>query len=212
MTRPILILSAAAFSLAACTAPDGSPRPNTATGAAVGGLFGGLLGATTGGNKTENVVIGAAIGATVGGLIGQELDRQAEALRASMSSDGISIVNTGSELVVSLPNDITFASGSSALTPGLRSDLAALARNLNAFPDSTADIIGHTDSTGEAGANQLLSTERAAAVMAVLVSNGVDVNRLRAIGRGESEPKASNLSEAGRAENRRVEIIIRPTS
>jgi outer membrane protein OmpA-like peptidoglycan-associated protein len=210
MTRPIHVLAAATLALAGCTAPDGSPRPNTTTGAAIGGVVGAILGANSGGNKRDNVVIGAAVGAAVGGLIGQELDRQAEALRASMDSDGIMIVNTGSELVVSLPNDITFEVGSAALTPAVRADLAALGRNLNEFPDTTADIIGHTDSTGDAGMNQRLSTERAATVMAVLVNTGVDPVRLRAIGRGENEPKASNLTDQGRAENRRVEIIIRP--
>ena len=182
MTRPILILSAAALGLSACTLPDVLPRPDTTADPAVGAQA------------------------------GQEMEGQAAALRAGMSSKGISVVNTGAELVVTLPNDMTFPSGTSALTPAVRSDLAALARNLNAFPGTAADIISHTDSTGDAGANQLLTTERAAAIMAALVSNGVDVNRLRAIGRGESDPKASNLSEGGRAENRRVEIIIRPAT
>ncbi len=85
-----------------------------------------------------------------------------------------------------------------------------LAGSLNDYPDTTIDVIGHTDNVGDAGYNQDLSARRARAVTRVLVSNGVGQSRLRAIGRGEAEPVATNQTEEGRALNRRVEIIIRP--
>jgi outer membrane protein OmpA-like peptidoglycan-associated protein len=210
LSKPVLLVTLGAFTLAACTAPDGTPRPKTTEGAVIGGIVGGILGLSAGGNKKNNVVIGTAIGATLGGLVGQELDRQEEALRASLTNGEVGIVNTGRELVVTLPEDITFDTGSALLRSDLRDDLVALADNLNQFPDTTADIIGHTDNVGAAGYNQRLSFQRAEAVVAVLNNAGVAASRMRAIGRGEDDPKASNLSEAGRAQNRRVEIVIRP--
>ncbi len=209
-SKPILLVTTCAFALAACTSLDGDPRPKTTEGAVIGGIIGGILGVNRPGNKANNVIIGTAIGAAVGGLIGQELDRQAEALRASIGNGDVSIVNTGSELVVTLPESITFDTGSAVLRTSLRSDLVALANNLNEFSNTTVDIIGHTDNVGAAGFNQQLSAQRADAVFATLNSSGVDASRMRAFGRGEDEPKASNLSEDGRAQNRRVEIIIRP--
>jgi outer membrane protein OmpA-like peptidoglycan-associated protein len=210
ISKPVLLIFLGAFTLAACTAPDGSPRPKTTEGAVIGGILGGILGVNTGGDKKSNVIIGTAIGATLGGLIGQELVRQEEALRASLSNGDVGIVNTGSELVVTLPEAITFDTGSAALRGDLRDDLVALAKNLSEFSTTTADIVGHTDNVGSAGFNQKLSTQRAQAVVTVLSDAGVAASRLRAIGRGEEDPKSSNLSEAGRAQNRRVEIIIRP--
>lgn len=209
-TRSLTLLSIGAIALAACTAPDGTRRPKTGEGALIGGIIGGILGAGASGDKRSNVIVGAAVGAALGGVIGQELDRQEQALRDSMSNGQVRIVNTGSELIVTLPEAITFDTASAEVRPGLHGDLAALARNLNDFPDTTVDIIGHTDNVGNAGYNQQLSAERADAVLAILIGGGVEPSRLRAIGRGENEPVASNLTEVGRAENRRVEIIIRP--
>ncbi|MCA8868581.1 MAG: OmpA family protein [Rhodobacteraceae bacterium] len=210
VTKPVLLLSIAALGLAACTDGAGNPRQKTTEGALVGGVIGGILGASRGGNKSKNVIIGTAIGATVGGLVGQQLDRQEDALRNSIGNDQVGIVNTGSELIVTLPEEITFDTGSAMVRSSLLGDLNALAANLNDFPDTTVDVIGHTDSVGDAGYNQKLSSDRANSVLAILTDDGVDNSRMRAIGRGESEPKASNLSPEGRAQNRRVEIIIRP--
>lgn len=210
ISKSFLLTTACLFALAACTSPDGKPRPKTTEGAVIGGMIGGILGLNAKGNKRDNVIIGTAIGAAVGGLIGQELDRQADALRSSLGNGEIGIVNTGSELVVTLPESITFDTGSAVLRESLRGDLTILADNLNEFSNTTVDIIGHTDNVGAAGFNQQLSAQRADSVFIVLNNAGVDAERMRAFGRGEDEPKASNLSEEGRAQNRRVEIIIRP--
>ena len=209
-SRMIATLVVIPFTLSACVSNNGTPMPKTTDGAMLGGLIGGIIGAGRGGNKKNNVIVGAALGAAVGGLIGQELDRQEQALRASMTNDRVKIVNTGSELVVTLPEDITFDTGSAFVRDSLRGDLALLAANINDFPDTTIDVVGHTDNVGAAGFNQKLSTLRAKSVTSILVANGVADSRIRSIGRGEEEPVASNLSEAGRQQNRRVEIIIRP--
>ncbi len=122
---PILMLSASVISLAACTAPDGTPRTNTNEGALIGGIFGGLIGSTAGGNKARNVIAGAAAGAIIGGAIGLALDQQEEALRSSLGNDQVGIVNTGSELIVTLPEAITFDTGSDFVRDSLFSDLGS---------------------------------------------------------------------------------------
>ncbi len=204
-TKPLAVLCIGALGLAGCA--ETGPRQNN--GAAIGAVLGGLFGATRSGGDLGSTAAGAVVGGIVGGAIGQALDRQAGDLRSAMSND-VSVVNTGSELVVTMPNDILFATDSAVVGPTLRRDLAALAQNLQQYPDSTIEVIGHTDNVGDAAYNLSLSRQRAAAVAAILVQNGVSPSRIVTIGRGEDQPVASNLTEAGRQQNRRVEIVIRP--
>ena len=162
---------------------------------------------------TKNgALIGAVAGAAIGGLIGSQLDQQAQDLKNDFDNGQIKVVNTGSELIVTMPQDILFAVDSAVVSSSLTSDLRVLANSLNEYPDTTVDVIGHTDNTGSASYNQQLSAQRAQSVTSILINSGVSSSRLRAIGRGEAEPVASNLDEAGRAQNRRVEIIIRPNA
>lgn len=221
MTRartPLLMASAALLALTACTDPSvqtDDPRQRTKEGMAIGAGLGALAGALTGDNAKERrkaAVIGAAVGAAAGGLIGSQLDKQAEELRQDFGSDEITVIRDGDRLIVTMPQDILFAVDSDYVGTGLKSDLRVLARSLNDYPNTTVDVIGHTDNTGDAAYNQDLSNRRARAVADVLYDAGVATNRIRAYGRGEDEPVASNLTPEGRAQNRRVEIIIRPMS
>ena len=143
-------------------------------------------------------------------LTNQLAQTEAE-LRAAMDSRVV-ITNTGDRLIVTLPQDILFATDSTNVSPALRDDLAALAQNVNVYQNSTLQVVGHTDSDGEAAYNQQLSERRAQAVGNILLSNGVPQQRLQTFGRGESQPVASNLSAAGKAQNRRVEIVILPNA
>lgn len=212
LRTPILLASVAVLGLAACDPfPQGSPdNQRTRTGAATGALIGGLLGATS--NSSERplaTVAGAAAGAIIGGAIGQSLDRQAQELRAQTSGN-IGVVNAGDRLVVTMPQDLLFATDSAAVRPDLQADLRAVAANLRQYPDRRVEVIGHTDSTGDAGYNRDLSARRASAVASVLIGAGVASSSIVTIGQGEDAPIASNLTPEGRAQNRRVEIIIRP--
>lgn len=205
---------AASLALSACNDPatlNSQPDPNAKakTGAIIGAVAGAGLSAATGG-EGANLLLGAAAGAAAGGLIGNQLDKQATELRSELANDGISITNAGDRLIVSLPQDITFATDSATVTPSLRSDIGKVAENLNRYPDSTVQVIGHTDSSGEATYNLGLSLERANAVADILQSGGVGYNRISAIGRGEEDPIASNLTPEGKAQNRRVEIVVIP--
>lgn len=210
LKTPLALLTLGAFTLAGCvTTTEDNRRQNT--GAAAGAILGGALGASSkGGDKLLKTVVGAGIGAAIGGAIGSSLDAQAAELRNSIGNDRVSITNTGSELIVNLPQDILFATDSATLRGDLTQDLQAVARSLLNYPNTTVQVLGHTDNTGSAAYNQNLSQRRAQSVASVLQANGVPGGRIMAIGRGEDQPVASNLSEAGRAQNRRVEIVIRP--
>ena len=206
-----LIASAAALALAGCvTQPTGEPN-RTANGAIIGGLAGAAIGNAVGEDR-ESTLIGAAVGAGVGAAIGNNLDRQAADLRRQLGDDRIIIDNTGSQLIVTMPQDILFATDSATLRPDLQGDIQALGRNLQQYPNTTVAVIGHTDSTGDAAYNQDLSERRARSVAGVLIGTGVSGARIQAIGRGESQPVASNNTEIGRQQNRRVEIVITPTT
>lgn len=222
MTRAksmIFIALTSSMALAACTDPEyltrtDDPNQQTRTGAIVGGVTGAVVGAALGDDAEERrrgALVGAVVGAGGGALIGRELDRQAAELRADLQNEA-RIVNTGNELIVTMPQDVLFAVDSASVRPDLQADLRTLAQSLQRYPNSTMDIIGHTDNTGSAGYNQNLSTRRAQSVEGILINAGVNPNRLRAIGRGEDVPIASNLTPEGRQQNRRVEFIIRPTA
>ena len=220
--RTRYMIAAAAVStlaLSACSNPDTLDNNDnfkrTGTGAAIGaatGALAGLISGDDGAEKRQNALKGAVIGAAGGAAIGNVLDRQAADLRQSLGNDRVTITNTGDRLIVTLPQDILFATDSATLRPDLQSDLVAVANNLQAYPDSTVQVIGHTDNTGEAAYNQNLSVQRANSVVAVLAGAGVSQARLQPIGRGEDQPVASNLTEDGKAQNRRVEIVILPNA
>jgi outer membrane protein OmpA-like peptidoglycan-associated protein len=209
---PLILASVSAFALAGCMDPMTGDNSRAQTGAITGALIGGAIGATSDGdNRLLKTAVGAGIGAAIGGSIGTMLDRQAADLRGDVGGD-VDVINTGNELIVRMPQDILFATDSAMLRPDLQRDLRAVARNLLNYPDSTIQVVGHTDSTGAAAYNQDLSQRRALAVAEELRFNGVPAGRIQAFGRGEDQPIASNLTPEGRAQNRRVDIIIRPNS
>jgi outer membrane protein OmpA-like peptidoglycan-associated protein len=199
-----------ALALSGCVDPN-STENRSRNGVIIGAALGGLLGATAGdGNdRLGRTLVGAGIGAAAGGLIGQQLDRQAEELRRDLGGN-VDIRNTGETLVLTLPQDILFATDSAVVRPDLQRDLRTIAANLQSNPSSTIKVIGHTDNTGTANHNLQLSERRAGSVAAILRDSGVSGNRIEALGWGQTQPAASNATPAGRALNRRVEIIIRP--
>jgi outer membrane protein OmpA-like peptidoglycan-associated protein len=213
MKFPLALAAVSMIGLAACEAPlPGQETTNTQTGAIGGALIGGAIGAISGSNSDErvrNAAIGAAVGGGLGALGGSQLDRQEAELRQQLGSN-VGIVNDGSSLTVTMPQDILFAVDSSTVSPNSQADLRALANSLNRYPDTRVVVIGHTDSTGSAAHNQGLSERRANSVSSVLISGGVAPSRITSIGRGENQPIATNQTAEGRALNRRVEIVITP--
>lgn len=210
-----LLAAASALTLSACaestlTDPN-NPNRNRDQGIIAGALGGAVLGNIIGGD-TEATIAGAALGGITGGVVGNQLDRQEAELRRTIGDDRVRIVNTGDRLVVTLPQDILFATDSTAVAPGLQDDLRAVAASLRNYPNTTVQVIGHTDNTGAAAYNQDLSERRARAVSNILIGSGVTPGRIIAVGRGEDQPIASNLTPEGRQLNRRVEIVILPTA
>jgi len=202
-----LSLGAAVVALAACAPDPNNTQNRTLGGALTGAAVGGVIGAATGDGR--RAAAGAIIGGTTGALIGQQLDRQAAELRRQLG-DNVNVRNTGEELILTLPQDLLFATDSATLRPDLQADLRTIANNLVNFPRSDVIVVGHTDNTGTAAYNQNLSERRAGSVAQVLRAQGVASNRIQTQGRGLTQPVASNATPAGRAQNRRVEIFIRP--
>ncbi|MFV0303587.1 MAG: OmpA family protein [Paracoccus sp. (in: a-proteobacteria)] len=211
-----LAATASLFGLAACTDQYGNPTTGEMSRTQQGAITGGLLGAAVGALENDrhqgrDAARGALVGAAAGAAIGNILDRQAADLQQSVSNPNIQIVNHGSYLQVILPEGILFATDSAAVSGPAQNDLYAVARNLNQYPNSRVEVVGHTDDTGSDAHNQDLSQRRAQSVAGILTAAGVNAGRIGAVGRGESQPVASNATPQGRAQNRRVEILIRPT-
>jgi outer membrane protein OmpA-like peptidoglycan-associated protein len=212
-------LVAGALALGACTetgqigAQPGDPNQKTKNGALIGAGTGALIGALSkgDGNRADGALAGALIGGAIGAGVGYSLDKQEADLRRALNANVV-ITNTGDRLIVTLPNNLLFATDSATVSPTLQGDLRALAQNVQVYANSTLQVVGHTDSDGDAAYNQQLSESRANAVANVLINNGVPPQRLQSYGRGESQPVASNLSAAGKAQNRRVEIVILPNA
>lgn len=209
--KPIAAI-AALLAVSACSDFDTASVNKTQTGALIGAGIGGLIGATSDDQKVLKGAAGAGIGAAVGGLIGNHLDKQAADLRRDIPNQDIAIENTGSELKVTMPQGLLFDVDSAQLRADLVNDLNAVAGNLQQYPDSIVSVVGHTDDTGSESHNFDLSERRAQAVSWTLTDAGVASARLQSYGQGETRPVASNDTEAGRAQNRRVEIIIRPNA
>ncbi len=205
-----VVVTAATLALVGCTNTDGTAN-QTATGAVIGGVTGAVAGQAIGGSA-QATVIGGAIGAAVGGAIGANLATQESELRQSLAGTGAIVTNTGSQLYVVLPETVTFRTASAVVDPGFRPALRAVSASLQRHPNSTVRVIGHTDNIGSATYNNQLSEDRAMAVARELVAAGTRSTRITVTGRGYYEPIASNASAAGRAENRRVEIVITPTN
>lgn len=206
----LFLVATCVAAIAGCTYGDGTAN-QTATGGLVGGGAGALIGRAIDGGGTAGTIIGGAVGSIAGAAIGATLDRQHRELEAGLAGSGATVVNTGNQLVVTLPEAITFDVDSAVVHPDYVDEIAFVARSLRDNPDSSVQVVGHTDDTGTTAHNQALSERRAAAVAAILSGNGVEAWRVQTAGVGYSQPVASNDTPGGRALNRRVEIVITPT-
>jgi len=216
-SRPALGAAAAALLLTgACTTdPEtGEKRMTKAgSGALIGAGAGGLLGVLVGGrdNRAETI-IGAGIGAVAGAGIGSYMDRQERELRAKTAGTGVEVKRVGNDLMLTMPDDVTFDFNSAVLKPEFRPQLEKVAKTLTDYPSTFVDVYGHTDSIGSAEANQRLSEQRAQTVANALTTMGVQSARIATRGYGYTMPVASNDTEEGRARNRRVEIRLSPVT
>jgi outer membrane protein OmpA-like peptidoglycan-associated protein len=173
-------------------------------GVGAGAVIGGVIGKATG-NTARGAIIGAAVGGAAGAVIGHQMDQQAKELA---KIEGADVQRIGEGIAVTFADGILFPFDSDQLLPAAQQNLRSFAQSLEKYPKTKVLIVGHTDAQGADAYNLALSERRARAAAAYLTAQGVPNVRVSTAGRGEVEPIASNDSESGRAQNRRVEVAI----
>ncbi len=194
-----------------CAADD--PNRRAKTGAAVGAVVGAVLGHQL--DDDAGRYVGAAVGAVAGGAVGHYMDKQQQefekALAEEQAAHQIEIERLQDEtLKIDISNEVSFDFGSAALKPAFMPTLDKVSGILQRYDRSVVHVVGHTDSVGSEQYNYNLSLQRAQSVVDYLTRRGVSGERLRVEGRGESQPRATNETEAGRQLNRRVELFVKP--
>ncbi|MEO8794572.1 MAG: OmpA family protein [Daejeonella sp.] len=197
-------VATSAFLITGC-----SSLTKTQKGAGIGAAAGGTIGAIIGkkaGNTAVGAIIGGAIGGTAGAYIGRKMDSQAAEIQKTVPN--AEVIREGEGIIVKFDSGILFDVDQSQLKTAARSNIESLATSMKNNLETNILIIGHTDNTGSDAYNERLSNRRAEAVKAYTVSQGISTGRLTTQGRGEAEPIADNTTIEGRAQNRRVEIVI----
>ena|SRR5256885_6853421 len=206
MHRSLRFLPAVAVLVSAGACATLSKKEN---GAIIGATAGAAAGAAIGsanGSTAKGAILGAAVGGTAGAVIGHQMDQQAKEIKQNIP--GAIVERVGEGLQVTFESGLLFDYDSDVLRAGAKENLATLASSLDKYPGTDVIIVGHTDSKGSDSYNMSLSQRRAAAAENYLAGRGVTRTRLRSTGRGEAEPLASNDTDAGRQQNRRVEVAI----
>ncbi|HUP53404.1 MAG TPA: OmpA family protein [Longimicrobiales bacterium] len=194
----VAVLATAMLTLNGCSTNLGTGAlGGAAAGAAIGGLASGSV---------RGAIVGAAVGGAAGAAIGAVMDAQAEDLQDKLPNARVERMGEG--IAVTFDSGILFAVDQSALQPGGQQNLRELAASLDEYEGTEVLVVGHTDSTGADDYNQSLSVRRADAARTFLLGAGLEASRVVAVGRGEVEPIATNDTDDGRQQNRRVEIAI----
>ncbi|HCY74377.1 MAG TPA: hypothetical protein DHV28_00515 [Ignavibacteriales bacterium] len=197
------------FTLLVSVFISGCGASNTVKGGVIGGVSGGVVGGVVGhqlGNTALGAIIGAVVGGTAGALIGNHMDKEAEEMQRELENAKVERVGEG--IAITFDSGILFGFDSSTLQPEAKTNIKKLADILKKYPDSNILITGHTDSDGTENYNQTLSEKRAKSVSDYAMLQGISSSRLQTIGLGETEPIASNDTDYGKSQNRRVEIAI----
>lgn len=200
--------------VAAGCAPQNKTQQGGVYGAAGGAAAGAVVGQVVG-RSTAGTLTGAAIGAAIGGLggagVGRMMDNQERDMRQVLAqSEAATVRREGNLLAIAIRGDLSFDTNSTVVRPGLYREIDRVANVLNDYPETVIRVEGHTDSVGSESFNQDLSNRRAAAVRDLFVQRGINPSRIETMGFGESRPIATNETEAGRMQNRRVEIMVAP--
>ena len=202
MTRGLLPVLCV-LTLTACETMTPEQR-SVATGAVIGAVAGQVVG-----KDTRGTAIGAALGGLGGYVWSRQMEEKKQQMEQATAGTGTVITQTAdNQLKLSIPNDISFATGRYDIQPRLMPILDQFAQGLNQQPSMEVRIVGHTDSTGSDAINNPLSVNRAASVRDYLTARGVPAGVISIDGRGAREPIASNDTVDGRARNRRVEMFM----
>lgn len=179
-------------------------------GAGGGALVGGIIGKLTG-NTAVGAAIGGAVGAGAGALIGNHMDKVAKqaAEVENATVEQVTDANGLSAVKVTFDSGILFATNKATLNTASKTSLAKFSTVLKNNSTCSVDVYGHTDSTGNDGINIPLSQNRAQSVVDYLKSCGVPASQIQnVVGKGSSDPVASNSTAEGRTQNRRVEVFM----
>jgi outer membrane protein OmpA-like peptidoglycan-associated protein len=204
MRKIVICIGFTSLLFAACHMTNKTQK-GAGIGAGAGGTVGAIIGKSAG-NTALGALIGGAVGGTAGAFIGKSMDKQAEELKQNVP--GATVTRMGEGIIVKFNSGLLFSAGSARLTPDAQTNLKNLATSLEQNIATNVIIIGHSDNTGTPQQNMDISLKRAQAVKDYLASKDVDPARITTFGKGETEPIADNLTEAGRAQNRRVEVVI----
>jgi outer membrane protein OmpA-like peptidoglycan-associated protein len=212
----VAVTAAVLIGVAACSTTNPYTREQqtskAAKGAGIGAAAGAVVGLLTKGDKLQNALIGAGVGALAGGGVGYYMDVQETKLRQRLEGTGVSVTRMGDNITLNMPSNISFALNSADLNAQFYNALDGVGMVLKEYDKTVIEVAGHTDSSGSDQYNQALSERRAQSVAGYLSSHGVKTQRLITIGAGETHPVASNDTEAGRSQNRRVELTIVPVT
>jgi outer membrane protein OmpA-like peptidoglycan-associated protein len=181
--------------------------------AVIGAAAGAVAGLITGDSSMERkkrALVGAGLGALAGAGVGTYMDRQEAKLRAELERTGVSVTRIGDNITLNMPGNITFATNSADLNANFFEVLNSVSLVVNEYNQTVIEVAGHTDSTGSTEYNQQLSERRAGAVAAYLGTRSVLQDRIITVGMGEERPVASNDTDTGRQQNRRVELTLVP--
>lgn len=217
MKKRVLVIAAlvsGALAVSGCTTnPYTGEREagKSGIGAGIGSLVGAGVGVLSSKkDRGKGALIGAAAGAALGGGVGYYMDVQEAKLRDKMKGTGVSVTRSGDNIILNMPNNVTFDSSSATLKPAGANTLTGVAAVLKEYNKTAVNVIGYTDSTGSQDLNMRLSQQRADSVASSLITQGVEANRIRTSGMGPANPIASNSTAEGKAQNRRVEITLSP--
>ncbi len=219
MKRLMIVPFIVAFGLAGCASTNEpgatGESNNTATGAILGGIVGAIIANNSGEQSTGKAAAGILAGAAIGGAIGNSMDEKERKIRAIASerdAKAMEVKRLREDLLrVSVSSEASFDFNRSALKPEFKPTLNKVASVLRDDPKVLITIVGFTDNIGSETYNLLLSKRRAEATASYLISQGVSSKQITTDGLGEAEPRASNATASGRAQNRRVEIYLRQT-
>jgi len=203
--------------VAGCQTTDpytGEKKTTSATyGALIGAGTGAAIGMISGGDakqRRQRALVGAGVGALAGGAVGGYMDKQEAELRAQMRDSGVTVTRKGEDIILNMPGNVTFRTGSADLNAQFFKVLDGVALVTKKYDKTIIEIAGHTDNVGGSDYNKQLSQRRAGAVAQYLMSKGVSEARVMTAAGGEDHPIASNSTEQGRAANRRVEVTLAP--
>jgi outer membrane protein OmpA-like peptidoglycan-associated protein len=214
---PIALAIAGTVALAGCQTTDPytgeKEASKTSIGAGIGALAGAVLGAATGKDskdRRKRALIGAGIGGLTGAGVGAYMDQQEAKLRQKLAGTGVSVTRQGDNIVLNMPGNITFKTGSADLNADFYKVLDGVGIVVDEYEKTLIVVEGHTDNVGSDEMNQSLSERRASTVGQYIATKGINGQRVLTAGFGESRPVASNDSESGRSQNRRVEVRLEP--